>query len=69
MLPLPPFWFILKLEALAFVDETALLKIEVPLTKNEDPLVDAIPCVNTRLVGTDPPFSLFRLFAVDLQSQ
>jgi hypothetical protein len=33
------------------VDETELLKIEVPLTKNEDPLADAIPCVNIDLLG------------------
>ena len=69
MLPFPPLLFILKAEALAFVDETALLKIEVPLTKNEDPLVDAIPCVNIRLVGTDPPCCLFKVLAVDLTSQ
>ena len=69
MLPFPLLLFILKLLALAFVDETALLKIEVPLTKNEAPLVEAIPCVNIRLVGTDPPNCLLKVFAVDLQSQ
>lgn len=69
MLPFPPFWFIWKLETFAFVDETALLKIDEPLTKNDAPLVDAIPCVNTLLVVLAPPLCLFRVFAVDLQSQ
>jgi len=69
MLPFPPLSFILKLLIFALVDETALLKIDDPLTKNDDPLADAIPCVNIRLVGTDPPFSLLSVFAVDLTSQ
>ena len=69
ILPFPPFSFIRTVLRFALVDETALLKIEVPLTKNDDPLADAIPCVNIRLVGVDPPLCLLFVPAVDLQSQ
>lgn len=70
MLPLPPFSFITKTLTLRPVDETALLKIDDPLTKNVAPLAEAIPCVNIRLVGTGPPpLCLLRVFADELQSQ
>jgi hypothetical protein len=69
MLPFPLLLFISRLVALRFVHETALLKIDDPLTKNVAPLAEAIPCVNTRLVVTVPPDCLFKVFVDELQSQ